>query len=81
MTIRSTTERLLKEGLSEAQVPVPESFPDDLVLLKSGLDSIGFAVLVTHLESELGFDPFTRTCSRGTRHRRPAHADERWISA
>lgn len=59
MTIRSTTERLFKEGLSEAQVPVPESLPDDLVLLKSGLDSIGFAVLVTRLESELGFDPFT----------------------
>ena len=32
---------------------------DDLALLESGLDSLCFAVLVTRLEDELGFDPFT----------------------
>jgi hypothetical protein len=32
---------------------------DDLVLLESGLDSLGFAILVARLEGELGFDPFT----------------------
>jgi acyl carrier protein len=32
---------------------------DDLVLLQSGLDSLGFAVLVARLEGELGIDPFT----------------------
>lgn len=32
---------------------------DDLVLLESGLDSLGFAILVTRLEDMLGFDPFT----------------------
>ena len=32
---------------------------DDLVLLNSGLDSLCFAILVTRLEDELGFDPFT----------------------
>lgn len=32
---------------------------DDLVLLDSGLDSLCFAILVTRLEDELGFDPFT----------------------
>ncbi len=32
---------------------------DDLVLLDSGLDSLGFAVLVARLEDELGVDPFT----------------------
>jgi acyl carrier protein len=37
----------------------PPEISDDLVLLQSGLDSLGFAVLVTQLESELGFDPFT----------------------
>lgn len=31
----------------------------DLVLLDSGLDSLGFAVLVTRLEQTLGYDPFT----------------------
>ena len=32
---------------------------DDLVLLDSGLDSLGFAVLVARLEDQLGIDPFT----------------------
>jgi acyl carrier protein len=32
---------------------------DELVLLDSGLDSLGFAVLVARLEDSLGLDPFT----------------------
>ncbi len=32
---------------------------DELVLLDSGLDSLGFAVLVARLEDKLGIDPFT----------------------
>ena len=32
---------------------------DDLILLDSGLDSLGFAVLVARLEDTLGIDPFT----------------------
>jgi len=32
---------------------------DDLVLVDSGLDSLGFAVLVARLEDTLGIDPFT----------------------
>jgi acyl carrier protein len=32
---------------------------DDLILLDSGLDSLGFAVLVARLEDTLGVDPFT----------------------
>lgn len=32
---------------------------DNLVLLDSGLDSLGFAVLVARLEDSLGLDPFT----------------------
>lgn len=31
---------------------------DDLNLMDSGLDSLAFAILVTRLEDELGFDPF-----------------------
>ena len=31
----------------------------DTVLLDTGMDSLGFAILVTRLEEELGFDPFT----------------------
>ena len=36
---------------------IPE-LKDDSVLLETGLDSLGFAVLVALLEEELGFDPF-----------------------
>ena len=31
---------------------------DNLVLLDSGLDSLGFAILVALLDEELGYDPF-----------------------
>ena len=31
----------------------------DTVLLETGLDSLGFAIFVSSLEEELGYDPFT----------------------
>lgn len=31
----------------------------DTVLLDTGLDSLGFAILVTRLEEDLGYDPFS----------------------
>ncbi len=36
-----------------------EQLTHDVVLFESGLDSLGFAVLVTRLEILLGYDPFT----------------------
>jgi acyl carrier protein len=33
---------------------------DETVLLESGLDSLGFAILVARLEEELGYDPFVQ---------------------
>ena len=35
-----------------------EDIADDAVLLDTGLDSLGFAILVALLEDELDFDPF-----------------------
>lgn len=32
---------------------------EDTVLLETGLDSLGFAIFVSQLEEELGYDPFT----------------------
>ena len=32
---------------------------DDTILLNTGLDSLGFSVLIMTLEEQLGFDPFT----------------------
>jgi acyl carrier protein len=37
----------------------PPALREDSVLLETGLDSLGFAILVTRLEEELGYDPFT----------------------
>jgi hypothetical protein len=59
MNTRSIIEKTFAEMLQEAGAPVPARFADDLVLLQSGLDSLGFAVLITRLESECGYDPFT----------------------
>lgn len=39
---------------SEAPPLTPET-----VLLETGLDSLGFAIIVTRLDEELGYDPFT----------------------
>lgn len=58
-TTRPIIEKLLREALASAELEVPDEFNDELVLLQSGLDSLGFAILVTQLESELGYDPFT----------------------
>lgn len=32
---------------------------DDAVLLETGIDSLGFAIIVTQLEEDLGYDPFS----------------------
>jgi hypothetical protein len=34
---------------------------DDLPLLDCGLDSLCFAIIVAHLEDELGLDPFSES--------------------
>lgn len=59
MKIRETIEKLFSDSLREAEAPVPVVFDDTTVLLESGLDSLGFAVLVTRLELALGYDPFS----------------------
>lgn len=58
MDIRATVVALIGELLEEDELVVPE-LSDDSVLLETGLDSLGFAVLVTRLEDELGYDPFS----------------------
>jgi acyl carrier protein len=45
--------------IGEEQATKLAPLTDDLNLMDSGLDSLGFAILVTRLEDELGFDPFT----------------------
>ncbi len=57
--IRDVITTRFREALTEAGQSAPDSFADDLVLLQSGLDSMGFAILITQLEEALGYDPFT----------------------
>lgn len=54
-TIRVTFTKVFAEQAEGYQMP---AINDDLVLLESGLDSMGFAVLVVELEDILGFNPF-----------------------
>ncbi|MCC6778979.1 MAG: acyl carrier protein [Hyphomicrobiales bacterium] len=58
MSIRSTVLSHIAQVAEEQRISLP-TLSDTLVLSDSGLDSLGFAVLVTRLEDALGFDPFT----------------------
>ena len=58
MTVRLTIMSQIEQVAQEQQVKLP-LLSDTLVLLDSGLDSLGFAILVARLEDTLGFDPFT----------------------
>lgn len=53
-TIIDSIERITEENALE----LAKDFNDDSVLLESGLDSLGFAILVADLEDTLGYDPF-----------------------
>jgi len=55
--VETTIRRALLDLLTEDDIPATE-LTRDSVLLDTGLDSLGLAVLVTRLESTLGYDPF-----------------------
>ena len=54
--IKETYLEVLEQTGSELLVP---DLKDDVILLESGLDSLGFAILVALLDEKLGYDPFT----------------------
>lgn len=59
MEIRKIIIELFDEALEASDAKaLCEELTNDVVLLDSGLDSLGFAILVARLEEELGFDPF-----------------------
>ena len=51
----------LVEVFEEEGIAPPTDFADEKVLLEMGLDSLGFAVFVTKLSDQLGFDPFVES--------------------
>jgi acyl carrier protein len=58
MSIRLTIVEQIQQIAAEQEKKLAP-LTDELVLLESGLDSLGFAILVARLEDALGLDPFT----------------------
>lgn len=50
---------LMQEIAAESDIELNSNIDSETVLLESGLDSLGFAILIARLEEELGYDPFT----------------------
>jgi len=58
MSVKLTiVEQMMQVAREQGKALAP--LKDDLALAESGLDSLGFAVLVARLEDSLGVDPFT----------------------
>jgi acyl carrier protein len=57
--MRDEILKLFHEVLAESGGEVRGELNDDAVLLESGLDSLGFAILVARLDEEFGLDPFS----------------------
>jgi len=61
MSHRETIIGQIHEVFEEEGLDTPGAFPNDMVLLDCGLDSLAFAILVTKLSGTLGFDPFVES--------------------
>lgn len=58
MSLRDQIASAMKQVASEHEKNLAP-LSDDIVLLNSGLDSLGFAVLIARLERDLDVDPFS----------------------
>lgn len=56
--LRSTIIAAIMETADTRGTDIIGVLADDTILLESGLDSLGFAILVARLEENLGYDPF-----------------------
>lgn len=57
--IEAKVRAAFHQTLKESQAQSTGDLTDETVLLESGLDSLGFAILVARLEEDLGWDPFS----------------------
>jgi hypothetical protein len=57
--IRDKIQQVFDAVWREDKRTEPPKLESDTLLLETGLDSLGFAMIVTRLDYELGFDPFT----------------------
>lgn len=59
VALASRIEQVFREVFQEQNHGVsPPTLTEDSVLLETGLDSLGFAILVVRLDELLGYDPF-----------------------
>jgi acyl carrier protein len=56
--IRHAILQAFAEALELRRLKALKELTDNTILLESGLDSLGFAILVVKLEESLGYDPF-----------------------
>lgn len=49
---------VIREVAESMNLNLVDPLADDTVLLECGLDSLGFAIVVSRLEEDLGYDPF-----------------------
>jgi acyl carrier protein len=56
--IRKLIEDLFEDVLSSTGGSLQSDLTQETVLLETGMDSLGFAILVARLEQDLGYDPF-----------------------
>ena len=56
--ISELVSTLFQDVLESMQLRLTGPLDAHAVLLQTGMDSLGFAVLVARLEEELGYDPF-----------------------
>ena len=59
MELETQIRETLKQVAELANCQLIGPLTHDTVLLESGLDSLGFAMLVAQLDEELGMDPFS----------------------
>ena len=57
--MRETIKKEFIDVLEQSGSNLLIELTDDALLLNTALDSLGFAILVTQLESKLGYDPFS----------------------
>ncbi len=59
MQLINCIKELFAEALETTNKTLLVELTNDVVLLETGMDSLGFAILVARLDEELGYDPFT----------------------
>jgi aryl carrier-like protein len=59
MIMKDKIIAIIQELAAESGWKIVSDLNDETVLLESGLDSLGFAILVARLEEKLQYDPFS----------------------